>query len=125
MARLQRILIVEDDDELRRLYRHALSMAGYEVHEARSGFEALRVLDSNLPDAVVLDLMLPGIDGISVRRELAAQAISKHIPIVVVTGAADTYDVSDVACILRKPFSPDRLVEAIRNCLASGTRPAG
>jgi DNA-binding response OmpR family regulator len=120
MARRQRVLIVEDDADLRQLYRQTLSMAGYDVMEARGGFEALRHLDSKLPDIVVLDLLLPGLDGRTVRDELAAQTLTSQIPIVVVTGSTEKLESLEVACILRKPFSPERLVEAVRTCLAAG-----
>ena len=122
MSRRQTILVVEDDEGLRRFYRHALQMAGYEVQEARGGFEALRRLDSNPPDLVVLDLMLPGMDGFTVRSELADHAQNRNIPIVVVTGSKENLDNLDVNCVLRKPVTEDYLVEVVRRCLASATR---
>lgn len=125
MASRQIVLIVEDDPDLRRLYRHTLSMAGYEVQEARSGFEALRTLDSNPADIVVLDLGLPGVDGFMVRHELAAHAHTRHIPIVVVTGTTQDVAGLDVSCFLRKPVSPEDLVQVVRKCLASGAGPSG
>ena len=97
-----------------------MALAGYEVKEARGGFEALRDLDSHPPDIVVLDLMMPGVDGFAVRNELAAQAQTRHIPIIVITGSTDDLRWLDVKCILRKPVAPDDLVQAVANCLASG-----
>lgn len=114
------VLIVEDDDELRRLYRQALALAGYEVREARGGFEALRHLDNRPPDVVVLDLMMPGVDGFTVRNELAAQAHTRDIPIVVITGSTEDLQWLDVRCVLRKPAPPDQVVEAVGRCLRSG-----
>jgi len=119
----QTVLIVEDDTDLRKFYRHALALAGYDVKEAPGGFEALRTLDSDPPDIVVLDLTLPGVDGFMVRRELAAHAHTRSIPIVVVTGSAENLDYLEVACLLRKPVSPDDLVNVVRKCLASGAPP--
>jgi CheY-like chemotaxis protein len=115
----QTVLIVEDDTALRRLYRDALSIAGFDVREARSGFEALRTLDSHPPDIVVLDLMLPGVDGFMVRDELAAHAHTRSIPLVVVTGSAQNLDDLEVTCLLRKPVSPEELVNVVRKCLGS------
>jgi CheY-like chemotaxis protein len=89
MAAGKMVLVVEDDDELRRLYRQALVIAGYAVKEARGGFEALQHLDNHRPDVVLLDLLMPGVDGFTVRNELAAQAHTKDIPIVVITGSTD------------------------------------
>lgn len=119
----QQILIVEDDADLRQLYRVALAFAGYDVQEAGDGLEALRRLDSRPPDLVVLDLMLPAVSGHVVRTEIAAGATTRHIPVVVVTGAAGDHGQLDVPCLLRKPVSPDRLVEAVRKCLAAGAPP--
>jgi DNA-binding response OmpR family regulator len=79
MGRPQTVLIVEDDRQLRHLVRNTLSLAGYDVLEARGGFEALRLVDSVQPDLVILDLALPGIDGYTVRHELAARAQTRHI----------------------------------------------
>ena len=115
----QTVLVVEDDEHLRHLYRTALTMSGYQVREARSGFEALRMLDSSPVDIVVLDLMLPGVDGFMVRDELAAQPDMRSIPIVIVTGVRGDLDYLDVPCLLRKPITADQLIHAVRRCLAS------
>jgi CheY-like chemotaxis protein len=119
----QTVLVVEDDEHLRQLYRTALTMSGYQVREARSGFEALRMVDSSPVDVVVLDLLLPGVDGFVVRDELAASPGTRSIPIVVVTGAGGDLDHLDVPCLLRKPVSADQVVRAVRRCLPS-TAPA-
>ena len=81
MRRVRRtILIVEDDPALRRLYREALSLAGFGVCEAGNGYEALQCLEGHKIDLVVLDLMLPMFSGHVVRAEIAAQA--PNIPTV-------------------------------------------
>jgi CheY-like chemotaxis protein len=121
-ARRQTILIVEDDEDLRRLFRTALSLAGYDVVEAGDGLEALQRIDSAPPDLIILDLVLPRMSGLIVREEIAAQAVTRDIPIVVITGAAVDAAGMDVACFLRKPVEPERVVEAVRTCLASGAR---
>jgi DNA-binding response OmpR family regulator len=115
----QTVLVVEDDENLRHFYRTALTMSGYQVREARSGFEALRMLDSSPVDIVVLDLALPGVDGFAVREELASQPDLQPIPIVVVTGVGGDLDYLGVPCLMRKPVSADQLVHAVRRCLAS------
>ena len=123
MVARQTVLIVEDEDDLRRIYRDALSLAGYRVRESRSGFEALRVIDNDPPDLVLLDLVLPGIDGFAVRHELAAQVHTRHIPILIVTGSHGDHEHLNVDCVMRKPVTPEELVTAVRSCLASVTRP--
>jgi CheY-like chemotaxis protein len=122
--RRQTILIVEDDEELRHLFRTALALAGYDVIEAGDGLEALRWIDQAPPDLVILDLLLPRISGLAVQQEIAAQAVTRQIPIVVVTGSTMSAKDLDVACFLRKPVSPDRLIETVRSCLTAGAKGA-
>jgi CheY-like chemotaxis protein len=112
------ILVVEDDADLRRLYRLTLSLAGYAVVEASDALEALRHIDLDPPDLVVLDLFLPIMSGVVVQQEIAAHAHTRDIPIVVVTGA--DVDLPGVPCVLRKPVSPERLVEVVGKCLVEG-----
>lgn len=119
MPRRQQILITEDDTDLRRMFRQALLFAGYDVLEAGDGLDALRVLDAELVDAVILDLGLPFVSGHVVREEIAAQAHLRKIPVIVVTGQQGV-DHLDVACVLRKPVSTDRLIDSVRACIASG-----
>lgn len=118
------ILVVEDDDSLRSLFRTALVVAGYDVREARDGFDALRSLDAAVPDLVVLDLGLPGISGRAVLQELSAQAHTRRIPVMVVTASSERLDMYDVECVLRKPVLPEDLLRAVRTCLASAAPPA-
>jgi DNA-binding response OmpR family regulator len=120
MARTATVLIVEDDPALRRMYRTALGLAGFDVVEADDGLAALHFLDHRTPDLVVLDLMLPTMSGLIVQQEIAAHAHTRNIPIVIVTGSDLSLDHVDVPCVLRKPVSPEALVDAVRACLASG-----
>lgn len=113
------VLIVEDDGDLRHMFRAALAFAGFNVLEAGDGLHALHILDSNPPDLVVLDLGLPVISGQVVREELAAQAHTRDIPVVVVTGTSGPHDQLDVPCVLRKPVSPEELIRSVRRCLAT------
>jgi DNA-binding response OmpR family regulator len=118
-TRGRKILIVEDDADLRRIYRVALVLSGFEVREAGDGLDALRQLDADPADAVILDLGLPFISGFTVREEIAAQASLRHIPVIVVTGSADSLDQLKVPCILRKPVVPEELATAVHRCLAA------
>lgn len=122
MSERRTILVVEDDEDLRRLFRTALVLAGYDVVEAGDGLEALLRIDQAPPDLVVLDIVLPRLSGIAVQQEIAAQAVTREIPVVVITGSAMEADNLDVACFLRKPVSPEQVVDVVRRCLASGAR---
>ena len=121
----KRILVVEDNADLRRLFRTALSLAGFVVDEAPDGIDALRIIETRVPDLVVLDLMLRSLDGRSVQQELAASPFTRDIPIVVVTGSALEVSGVNVSCVLRKPVMPDQLVETVRHCLVRGVSGAG
>jgi two-component system alkaline phosphatase synthesis response regulator PhoP len=114
----KRILVVEDEERLRRFYRTALQFAGFQVEEAGDGLHALRLIDERPPDLVVLDLMLPTVSGQVVQQELG-RAHTRHIPIVIVTGTTEPVEGS---CVLRKPVTPEQLVDTVRSCLGSGSR---
>jgi two-component system OmpR family response regulator len=121
----KRILIVEDDADVRRMYRTILSMAGYDVEEAADGVDALRLIENNAPDLIVLDLVLRALDGVSVQQELAARSFTARIPIVVVTGSTMDTSTMNVACVLHKPVTPDELVTTVKTCLAAAANAAG
>jgi DNA-binding response OmpR family regulator len=118
LATRRTLLLVEDDAPLRELYRLALTVAGYDVKEASDGWEALRRIDSVQPDLIVLDLGLPMVSGEHVLMDLSGQPHLRHIPVVVVTGSSDSLGAFKVACVLRKPTSPDDLVGTVRSLLA-------
>jgi len=118
-ANLERyVLVVEDDPTLRELYRSSLRAAGYAVVAVSDGLDALRRVEREAPDAVVLDLALPRLGGRDVQKELKSAPDTKHIPIVVVSGT-DTSDLDpdDFACVLNKPIDVDALIAAVQNCL--------
>jgi DNA-binding response OmpR family regulator len=114
------VLIVEDDAELRRMFRTALALAGYDVHEAGDGYHALAFVEQHTPDLIVLDLGLPRLDGLSVQAEIAAHARTHSIPIVIVTGQPIDLDHVSVACVLRKPVRPTELIDTVKRCLLVG-----
>jgi CheY-like chemotaxis protein len=114
------ILVVEDDDDLRAIFRRALRAAGFHVLEAADGPDALRLIDIAAPDLVVLDLRLPSLDGFAVRDELASNPRTKNVPVVVVTGmAALDIDRLKGARLLHKPVLPEDLIANVRASLAT------
>ena len=117
------ILVVEDDPRLRELYRTSLRSVGYAVVGVRDGVDALRMVEQGQPRAVVLDLGLPTLNGLDVFRDLQANAATRAIPVIVVTGTdTSQLDKSQFACVLEKPISVNQLVEAVQNCLESWHR---
>jgi len=110
------LLIVEDDRALRDLYRLALSLSNFAVHACEDGLEALRYLEQEQPDVIVLDLNLPRVSGRIVYEELHAHAETVTVPVIVVTGV---YSVPDLlgATILRKPVSAEELIRVVNRVL--------
>ena len=113
------VLIVEDDEQLRKMYRFALAVAGFRVREAADGLAALASLEHEPPSLLILDLGLPDLSGQDVLKEIATHAQTCNVPILVVTGSTQNLDPLDVDCVLRKPVSPDVLLQAVLKCLAS------
>jgi two-component system phosphate regulon response regulator PhoB len=116
------IVVIEDEEDIRELIRYNLEKDGYRVLVARSGEEGLVLVRSALPDLVMLDLMLPGIDGLEVCREIKADERLKSIPVVMVTARGEEPDV--VAGLelgaddyVSKPFSPKVLVARVKTAL--------
>ena len=123
------VLLVEDDQDGRRMYAEWLTGAGFRVSQAHNGLQALeRALDS-LPDIVVTDLNIPGIDGFELTRRLKQDPRTCAIPVVAVTGyaafAADPGRARRAGCdaVLPKPCSPDDLESAIRSLIHESSRP--
>jgi DNA-binding response OmpR family regulator len=112
-----RVLLVEVDDNLRRLFAIALMLHGYDSVDARNGVEALALLDVETFDAVVLDLVLPDIDGASIRQEIAAHARGGHLPVVIITDSRESLRHLNPACVLYKPVTPGAVVTAVRRCI--------
>jgi CheY-like chemotaxis protein len=119
----RRILVVDDDDDVREVARLSLeAVGGHTVLTAASGEEGLEVAAAERPDAIVLDVMMPGLDGPSTFVRLGEQEATRHIPVVLLTAkvqAADIrrYEALGVVAVFSKPFDPmtlsDRLAEVL------------
>ena len=108
----RRILVIEDDPALAAMYESALSFAGFDVDVAGDGLTALEDIDEEHPDLVILDLLLPQLDGRTILREVATTPDTRHIPVIIITGGA-AEGLSGASAVLHKPFEPATLVAAV------------
>ena len=123
-----RVLIVEDDRISRKMVRDALRAAGYETEEVDSGELALQKVTESTPDLIVMDVRLPGIDGLETTRLLKADPGTASIPVVAVTAHAMPEDESQIRAAgcdayMPKPIRFSALLAVVRDLLA-GRRPA-
>ena len=107
----ERILVVDDEEDLLELIRYNLGKEGYQVRCVSSGEMALREARSQAPDLILLDLMLPAVDGLSVCRILKSDPQTQHIPVVMVTAKTEEADIVTGLELgaddyITKPFSP-------------------
>jgi DNA-binding response OmpR family regulator len=115
----RRILCIEDEEEMIDLIRLILERKGFEVLGAVGGKEGLDAIRTERPDLVLLDLMMPDVDGWEVYRQMKADEQIKDIPVVVVTAKAQSIDkvlglhIAKVDDYVTKPFGPGDLLEAV------------
>lgn len=122
------ILVVDDLFTLRQLVRHFLEREGYAVEEAHDGREALQKIAQSRPDLVLLDLMMPFMNGIQVLEQIQADAALRDIPILILTAVADKSQVvryahSETVDYLLKPFTRVTLLSRV-GCALGEERPA-
>jgi two-component system alkaline phosphatase synthesis response regulator PhoP len=123
----EHILLVEDEEDILELLRYNLTKEGFRVTGVTSGEEALRSAKALLPDLVLLDLMLPGLDGLEICRHLKQDNRTQHIPVVMVTAKGEEADIVTGLELgaddyVTKPFSPRVLLARVRSVLRRQTR---
>jgi two-component system alkaline phosphatase synthesis response regulator PhoP len=123
MQTKKKILIVDDEKQLVSLVSLHMKMSGYDVLSANDGEEALAIAKKEKPDLMILDLMLPKIDGLEVCKRLRAQSADRDIPVIMLTALSETTDkLKGFECgaddYVTKPFSPRELVARVKRVLA-------
>ena len=123
------ILVVDDYEDAREMYAEYLRFCGFRVAEARNGNEALEQAFSLMPDLILMDLSLPGMDGWEATRQLKADARTNKIPVVALTGhalAGASEGAKKAGCdsFVTKPCLPDDLVVEVRRMLGMASEPS-
>lgn len=119
----KRVLCIEDEAEMIDLIRLILGRRGFEVKGANGGLEGLEMIRKEKPDLVLLDLMMPDMDGWEVYQQMKADEATRDIPVIVVTAKAQSIDkvlglhIAKVDDYIAKPFSPQELLASIDNVL--------
>lgn len=125
----RRILLAEDDLDIRTLVAHTLEFEGYEVREVADGNAALAELEAHRPDCAILDIMMPGTDGIAVLEKIRATDSTREMPVIVLTAKGDsntTWAGWRAGCdyYMSKPFEPEELLSQVARLIdRAGVRP--
>jgi len=120
-----RILVVEDNPKNMKLVRDVLQFFGYEVIEATSGEDGVRLAEESEPDLILMDLQLPGIDGAEALRQIRVSQRAQHVPVVAVTAFAMNEDrerafASGFNGYVEKPINVRRLPQQVHDYLTLG-----
>jgi DNA-binding response OmpR family regulator len=121
---VKKILCIEDEPEMIDLIRLILSRRGYEVYGAPGGEEGIKMTRELHPDLVLLDLMMPDMDGWEVYQQMKAEASMRDIPVIVVTAKAQNIDkvlglhIAKVDDYIAKPFGPQELMDSVDKVLS-------
>ena len=120
---MKHILCIEDEQEMIDLIRLILARRGFEVSGANGGKEGLEAVRTRRPDLVLLDLMMPDMDGWEVYQQMKADEATRNIPVIIVTAKAQSIDrvlglhIAKVDDYIAKPFSPQELMNAVNKVL--------
>src|SRR5438552_9156169 len=121
MSRGATVLVVDDEKNIRRTLRMVLEGEGYQVHEAESGEDALRVAGETPPEVVLLDVRLPGMDGMATLGKIL-EKVAADLPVIMISGHGTISDAVQATKIgafdfLEKPIERERVVLSVRNAL--------
>jgi DNA-binding response OmpR family regulator len=120
----KRLVYIEDEQEMIDLVRLILTRKGFDVIGANGGREGLDTVRKEKPDLVLLDLMMPDLDGWEVYQQMKADESTRSIPVIVVTAKAQSIDkvlglhIAKVEDYISKPFSPQELIESVEKVLS-------
>jgi CheY-like chemotaxis protein len=116
---MRRILIADDEPHMLKFIEFTLRRGNYEILKASNGEEALEVASAQKPNVIVMDVLMPGMDGVTALKKLKADNDLKQIPVILLTArgytlAPDEAKRAGASCYLTKPFSPTELLSQVR-----------
>ncbi len=120
----KQILVIDDEDDIRQLIQTCLEiMGGWEVLTATSGNQGLFLAQSSQPDAILLDVMMPDMDGLTTFKKLQTNQITKNIPVILLTARGrnnnkEIFNNLGVKGIISKPFNPQKLADQVAAALS-------
>lgn len=121
---MKKLLLVDDDDVLLRMYVQKFRLAGFEVDTAADGFEALEKVEPFKPDLILLDILMPKINGINVLKELKSKVATRSIPVILLTNVSkpdgDTKEGmanGALAYLVKSDFTPDEVLQKVQEAL--------
>lgn len=119
----KQILIIEDEDDIRNLIQTCLEIMGdWQVLTARSGIDGLLLAETSQPDAILLDIMMPDMDGLTTFEKLHVNPATKHIPVIFLTAKGRFIDQNQavtlgVVGVIKKPFNPLKIADQVAEAL--------
>ncbi len=118
----EKIVVIEDEADIREVTEYNLTREGYQVHASPDGEQGLQLVKKVVPDLVLLDLMLPGLDGIEVCRALKSDPLTRAVPVIMVTAKGEESDIvlglgMGADDYVTKPFSPKELIARVKAVL--------
>ncbi|SDI61376.1 response regulator [Alteribacillus bidgolensis] len=124
---MQKVLIVDDQYGIRVLLKEVLEKDGYEVHQASNGLQALEIMEKEKPDLLLLDMKIPGMDGIEILKERKNRQLAANMEIILMTAYGELNVINDAkelgaSTYLSKPFDIDQVRKEIKSLLSVTSR---
>ena len=122
MSEKNTVLVVDDDENSRKILDYKLQSYGFEVYQAENGLKGLEIVREKKPDVIILDWMMPEMDGLEVLSELEKDERTKDIPVIMLTAKEDMLDVGKALYhgaddYILKPFEPEDVAERVRSII--------
>ncbi|MBT3595830.1 MAG: response regulator [Verrucomicrobia bacterium] len=123
---MYRVLIADDEPHMLKFIEFTLRKGDFEILKANDGVQALKVAEAQKPNVIVLDVLMPGMDGVTALKNLKKNPVLKLIPVILLTARGHTLDPEEAkkagaSYYLTKPFSPTELLKQVQQLAASGS----